>query len=171
MKGSSNHRFDRKELLQRSKQGQCLLCGSTGHQMRNCPKNNFGKKPFSSSGGKSSSKGGYSKGKSGSGPKGGKPSRKGHHGKGHKGKPSSNPKVKFGSIEATDEPQQDFWEGDVQDYTDDNAWGYDEHENDSDWHEKQVDEFLSMHSMQGIIESSVREMGEPSSDSEYGVYN
>jgi len=75
---------------------------------------------------------------------------KGHF-KGGRGKPSS--RVKAGVRSMEEEPQDESWEGDVMD--------------DSEWYENEVDEYLSLYTLQSQLES--REWGEPFSDSDYHI--
>ena len=75
-------------------------------------------------------------------------------------------------MESEDNPQEDFWEGDVPEgFDEDGQYAeYDEeHGNDTDWHERQVDEFLSLYNLQAQIDLSLREVGDPLSDSEVDV--
>jgi hypothetical protein len=78
----------------------------------------------------------------------GKSHSKGDH-KGGRGKPSS--RVKFGAMK--EDPQDQSWDGDVQD--------------DSEWYENEVDEYLSLYTLQSQLES--REWGESFSDSDYHI--
>ena len=100
IKGES-HRYDRKKLLQRSKNGECLHCGDKSHQVRNCPKVNFGRRSSGSGSGKfANSHKGKGHSYKGSGHSKG-------HSKGGRVKPSS--RVKFGAME--EDPQDQSWEG------------------------------------------------------------